>query len=71
MRAAWLAIVAACGGGAALDADAPMADAAAYTVITTSESAFLSLVRPSSDGATLLVLTRAYSPALWQLDLGN
>ncbi len=28
MRAAWLAIVAACGGGAALDADAPMADAA-------------------------------------------
>ncbi len=46
-------------------------DAAAYTVITTSESAFLSLVRPSSDGATLLVLTRAYSPALWQLDLGN
>ncbi len=41
----------------------------AFTVLAQAENDLLSLVRPSSDGARVTILSRVYTPVLWNLVL--
>jgi hypothetical protein len=40
-----------------------------FIPVSQAENDLLSLVRPTADGARVLILSRVYAPALWELTL--